>query len=251
MVTSAGLFSSMAGVLSTATIRCAGGRSGSDMAQRPAPTSRTVAPAASGSRARRCDGEMSGCLVSNSATGRAQGSSRAWARIRSGIAHDASASFQRVAASGARLTSGLTSGTGYWLPRDVGESVEQVVNPQGGTDDDDRDGTELAERDAGQVGDEAYRKAGPAPHRLLSVHARRQQIGVAQRVRPDAAEKDRDDGGVEPVEAGGRVGVAGHLDVAPEHRRGEGEKDDRHKQQQVQKYKGPVHPGNPLEERVV
>src|SRR2546423_303343 len=155
MVTSAGLFSSMEGVLSTATIRWAGGRSGSDMAQRPAPTSRTVAPAGKDSRARRCDGEMSGCLVSNSATGRAQGSSRAWARIESGIAHDASASFQRVAASGAGLTSRLASGAGCRLPRDVGESLEQVVDAQRGTDDDDRNRTELAEWDAGQVGHQA------------------------------------------------------------------------------------------------
>src|SRR5438445_2429985 len=145
MVASAGLFSSMAGVLSTATIRLAGGRSGSDMAQRPAPTSRTVAPAGKDSRARRCDGEMSGCLVSNSATGRAQGSSRAWARIESGIAHDASPSFQRVAASGAGLTSGLASGTGYWLPRGGGQPSDQAGTPPPGTDGGDREGTELAE----------------------------------------------------------------------------------------------------------
>src|SRR2546423_6547403 len=163
MVTSAGLFSSMAGVLSTATIRWAGGRSGSDMAQRPAPTSRTVAPAGNDSRARRCDGEMSGCLVSNRATGRAQGSSRAWARIRSGIAHDASASFQRVAASGAWLTSRLASGTGCRLARDVGQSFEQVVDAQHGTDDDDRDWTDLAEWDARQVSNEPDGETGPAP----------------------------------------------------------------------------------------
>src|ERR1700693_1762024 len=160
MATSAGLFSRMAGALSTATIRWAGGRNGSDMAQRPAPTSRTVPPMTSDSRARRCDREMSECLLSKSATGRTQGSSRAWERIRSGIAHDASACFQRVAAVAAWLTSTLGR-PGRCLVRNVGQTLKRVGDRESRAYDDDGNWAELAERNESQVDDRADGEARP------------------------------------------------------------------------------------------
>src|SRR5919204_3276306 len=102
---SAGLFSSITGELSTAMMRRASGRSGNDIAQRPAPTSRTSPPAASASRARSCEIVTLAGGFSNNATGSTQGSSGACARICSGIAQASRACLQRAA--DAVLASGL------------------------------------------------------------------------------------------------------------------------------------------------
>src|SRR5256884_9391135 len=122
---SAGLLPRVGGWLATATIRSAGGRSGDDIAQRPAPTSSTWPPDASAARARWCDGVIPDCPGSKSATGSAHGSSGAWARMCSGIAQEASACGpRRVLALANRVNQAAAEDQGALRLEGVGEPVE-------------------------------------------------------------------------------------------------------------------------------
>src|SRR5438132_3713149 len=138
----------MAGWLSTATIRSAGGRSGNDMAHRPAPTSSTLPPCANASRAQSWESVSPECPGSKSATGSVQGSSGAWARIRSGIAQAASSCCQRSELSLAnRVNEVAAEDEGTLGLKGVGEPVEflelwirivlRVLGHAGNLDDDD------------------------------------------------------------------------------------------------------------------
>src|SRR2546428_705009 len=110
---------------------------------------------------------------------------------------------------------------------------------------------QLTKRYAEQVGAVADGKGGTGAPGQLPVDVCCQQLGVRQRVGPDSTEKDCDHGRVERVQAGGRVGIARHQDVAPQLGRGERQKHDRHQEQQIEEEQGTVEPGDALEKGVM